>query len=284
MHTTMDGMTQNNKPNKPKRNRDYKAEYQRRMAKAKAETGKGYNETRSRGSSKGTPTGDTYAAFQLAYDRLNRRLFKGELPHCMITLRTFGKARGYFSPHRFANLQTVATTHEIALDPRQFIERTPVEILSTLAHEMCHLWQQEFGSPSRNAYHNREWGEKMKSIGLHPSDTGQPGGKETGQKVSHYIIEGGPFETEATKLVESGKFQQVWIDVEGLLAANVKGPLAKLAPRKGPKGGGGSKSGKRIKYTCPECRASVWGKGGLVVACEGSTDEGHTLTGMEVND
>src|SRR5262249_25531101 len=28
----------------------------------------------------------------------------------------------------------------------------------------------------------------------HPSDTGEPGGRETGQKMSHYIEEGGAFE------------------------------------------------------------------------------------------
>jgi len=271
-------MTQN------KRKRDYKAEYQARMAKAKTETGRTYNETRGRAvSGKGTPTGDTYSAFQLAYDRLNRQLFNNELPPCMITLRTFGKARGYFSPDRFANIQTVTTTHEIALDPRQFLERSAIEILSTLAHEMCHLWQQEHGSPSRNAYHNQEWGAKMHEIGLHPSSTAEPGGKETGQKVSHYIIKGGPFEVEATKLIESGKFQSVWVDVEGFLMAGIdpKSPMGKLAPARAKKAKG--KSGKRTKYVCPECGSAVWGKGGLLVDCRGTDDGGpHDLESMEV--
>ena len=34
----------------------------------------------------------------------------------------------------------------------------------------------------------------MGAIGLIPSDTGAPGGKQTGQKVSHYIAGGGRFE------------------------------------------------------------------------------------------
>jgi hypothetical protein len=33
----------------------------------------------------------------------------------------------------------------------------------------------------------------MKEIGLQPSTIGQPGGKETGQSVTHYIIPGGAF-------------------------------------------------------------------------------------------
>jgi len=33
----------------------------------------------------------------------------------------------------------------------------------------------------------------MESIGLMPSDTGEPGGKRTGQRMSDYPIEGGAF-------------------------------------------------------------------------------------------
>jgi hypothetical protein len=32
----------------------------------------------------------------------------------------------------------------------------------------------------------------MKGIGLQPSTTGEPGGKETGQSVTHYVLPGGP--------------------------------------------------------------------------------------------
>jgi hypothetical protein len=33
----------------------------------------------------------------------------------------------------------------------------------------------------------------MERVGLMPSSTGEPGGKRTGQKVSHYILADGPF-------------------------------------------------------------------------------------------
>jgi len=35
---------------------------------------------------------------------------------------------------------------------------------------------------------DREWAAKMKEISLQPSKAGQPGGKQTGQSVTHYII------------------------------------------------------------------------------------------------
>src|SRR6516225_9588180 len=89
---------------------------------------------------------------------------------------------------------------EIALNPATFRGRTDREIASTLLHEMVHLWQYYFGKPPRKGYHNREWGDKMESLGLMPSEDGQPGGKRTGQRVTHYIIEGGPFACEWAKL------------------------------------------------------------------------------------
>jgi hypothetical protein len=37
-----------------------------------------------------------------------------------------------------------------------FATRKATEVLSTLAHEMTHLWQHEFGTPPRKGYHDRE--------------------------------------------------------------------------------------------------------------------------------
>ena len=65
---------------------------------------------------------------------------------------------------------------------KQYTDRTNEQTLSTLVHEMTHLQQQHFGKPSRSGYHNKEWGLLMRAVGLIPSSTGEPGGKETGQR------------------------------------------------------------------------------------------------------
>ena len=122
-------------------------------------------------------------------------------------------------------------------------------MLSTLAHEMVHLWQAHYGKPSRKAYHNREWAAKMRAIGLQPSDTGEPGGKETGQKMGHYTIAGGAFERATAALMDAG-FALSWAD-------------AAILERAGKM----KKSGNRVKYTCPDCGANAWGKGGLHLIC-----------------
>ena len=56
---------------------------------------------------------------------------------------------------------------------------------------MVHLWQEIFSQPSCKGYYNREWAVKMADIRLIPSSTGEPGGKETGQTIRHFIEENG---------------------------------------------------------------------------------------------
>src|SRR5262249_14968218 len=132
-----------------------------------------------------TPTRRTYTSLDAAYDYFNRKLFAGQLPPCLITMQRHKGAYGYFSGQRFASLDDPKeVTDEIALNPATFGSRTPPEILSTLVHEMVHLWQHHFGKPSRRTYHNKEWAAKMKAVGLVPSDSGEPGGKETGQHMT----------------------------------------------------------------------------------------------------
>jgi uncharacterized protein (DUF433 family) len=95
----------------------------------------------------------------------------------------------------------------------------------------------QFGKPSRRAYHNHEWAERMKSLGLHPSDTGAPGGKETGERVSHYIIPDGPFAHACGQLLAQG-FRFSW----------QARPAAAEA-----------KKCTRAKFTCAACQ-NAWAK------------------------
>ena len=96
------------------------------------------------------PTNRTYDSLEAAYDHFNRELFDGQLPPCLITVQRHKGAYGYFSGARFAST-TDATdiADEIALNPMHFAERTPEQTLSTLAHEMVHLWQHHLGKAPR---------------------------------------------------------------------------------------------------------------------------------------
>ena len=195
------------------------------------------------------PTGE-YLAFQQAYDFFNAELFGGQLPDCLITLQRKHGARGYFWAAQFSARTADQATDEIAMNPETFATRTDAEILSTLVHEMCHLQQHHFGKPSRNAYHNAEWGAMMRAVGLVPSATGQPGGKTTGQKMTHYIEDNGHFARACARLQQTGfvlRWQAAGRGIGGDAAAK--------------------KRASKTKYTCEECGQNAWAKPGARLIC-----------------
>jgi len=196
-----------------------------------------------------------YRAFQTAYDFFNAELFGASLPHVLVTLQRHAKARGYFSPERFTGRTERAVVHELALNPDTFTGRTDEEILSTLAHEMAHVWQQTHGKPPTRCYHDRQWAAMMKEIGLQPSTTGEPGGKETGQSVTHYIIAGGPYAQAYARLKATG-FQLHWQSAPADEHAK-----AKVA--------------SKTKFTCPECEQNAWAKPDALLICGGCYEDGE---------
>lgn len=202
------------------------------------------------------PTAQAYGELQMAYDHFNRALFAERLPPCLITLQRKGRRTfGYYAASRFGTVDG-KTTDEIAMNPLHFKHGPVIDVLSTLVHEMVHLWQQHFGRPSRSAYHNREWAGEMLRIGLHPSDTGRPGGRMTGQQMSDYVLPGGRFEQAAQQLLATG-FVITWFDHHGVRLEPFD-PDALIVR---------ARSGLRIKFTCPSCRASAWGKASLNLFC-----------------
>lgn len=193
------------------------------------------------------PTGETYKVLNSAYEFFNKELFEGKLPNCLITLQRKSKARGYFSPERFENrAEETIYSHEIALNPTHFKDRSDEEIISTLVHEMAHLWQQEYGQPPRRGYHDREWASKMDELGLVPSNTEEEGGRRTGQAMSHYIDPNGRY----------ARLISVFLSVNGKLNYQDR-PVIK-AP---------TKSKNKIKYTCPKCGMNAWGKEDISIIC-----------------
>ncbi|WP_234484837.1 SprT-like domain-containing protein [Noviherbaspirillum pedocola] len=156
------------------------------------------------------PTQEHYGELSHAYDFFNERLFGGALPGCLFTLQRNSRSMGYFSHERFVKRDNIRTD-EIALNPEYFATRPVEDVLSTLAHEQVHQWQQHFGTPPRRGYHDQEFAAKMQAVGLMPSHTGTPGGKTTGEKMSHYILPDGLFIRACKELLQSS-FGIVWYD------------------------------------------------------------------------
>lgn len=194
------------------------------------------------------PTSAQYEAMNQAYSFFNESLFAGQLPECLITLQRKASTYGYFAGGRFGTSDGQRVTDEIALNPSHFKSRTAPEVLSTLAHEMAHLWQHHYGRTSRGGYHNQEWAKQMRGIGLIPSDTGQPGGRATGQRMTHYIDEEGEFATHCAELLKGGfvlPFVELWDEAKA----------------------GKSRAKNKTKFVCECCGAAAWGKPELKIVC-----------------
>ncbi|TCU21822.1 SprT-like family protein [Rhizobium azibense] len=203
------------------------------------------------------PTKETYERFQQAFEHLDKALFGGTLPRPLITLQRRRHTYGYFAGARFRN-EDGRVADEIALNPATFAGRTVEDILSTLAHEMVHLWQHHEGEPGRGRYHNRQWADKMKEIGLQPTDTGEEGGKETGETIGHLIVPAGPFDQAAQRLMARG-FTIPWKEAPAAPEQSKGEGAAEPDPN--------PKSGKRLRYRCPECDLKAWAKHDARLMC-----------------
>ncbi|MDF3889010.1 sprT domain-containing protein [Cupriavidus basilensis] len=229
-----------------------------------------------------TPTSEAYTELQSAYDFFNGELFDGSLPACLITLQRDKRSYGYFSASRFVNADG-ATTDEIAMNPAYFATVPLIEILQTLVKEMVHIWQLHHGKPGRGRYCNKQFAEKMKSLGLVPTSTGEPGGAEVGDKVMSYPGPGGRFLQVCEALLQT-EFRISWMDRHPIRPEHIATPeglesdpaatalvelgafsipeVADLAEEVGPKN-----TSNRTKYTCITCELNVWGKPELRIGC-----------------
>lgn len=192
---------------------------------------------------------EEYAKYQQAFDYFNGELFGGRLPPCLITLQRRRNTRGYFAPLGIAarHNQTLRT-NEIALNPDTFMGRDDKEILSTVVHEMTHLWQAHEGKPSRGCYHNQQWAREMLRLGLRPISLDQPG-KMTGQRVTHEIVAGGAFDVAADRLLASG-FRLRWQSAVSTPPADPGTVLSEIVKQKRNK----------MKFSCPVCDQNAWAK------------------------
>ncbi len=215
----------------------------------------------------GSPTIESYKEFQDAYEFYNEKLFSSELPDCIITYARIKSSYGYHAGQRWKN-QDGGYTDELAINPTYVPQRTVEQTLSTLVHEMCHVWQDHFGTPGRGRYHNKEWAEKMKAVGLQPYNTKNPD-RETGDTVTHKIISGGIFEQYTKSLIEK-KFSFSWVErlETEIEAVEFTGEPTGKATEGGISGSTKkSTGGKRVKYSCPNQHYSVWGKAGIDPVC-----------------
>jgi len=193
------------------------------------------------------PTLEQFSKYQKAWEWFNAELFSGTLKPCLLNFSRHRGTLGFFTPIRWCRGDVAV--HEISLNPDS-LNRELEAVMSTLVHEMAHQWQQDHGSPPRRCYHNREWAEKMVEVGLIPSNTGQPGGRPTGQRMTHYIDPNGRF-LDALKRMPT-EYVLPWVSAGPSEANKPKNPQP-----------------TKFKFLCPSCLTVITAKvETLNVTCE----------------
>jgi hypothetical protein len=210
------------------------------------------------------PTAEQFSAYRAMFDHFNRELFAGELPPVILNFSRHAGALGFFAPERWKHLSAGAVVHEISLNPSYLGTRPARETASTLVHEMCHLWQQAFGTPPRRGYHDREWSEKMVSVGLQPVCPKTGKDKMSAPALTHRIIEGGPFARAFDTLPAEALLPWTCAEARVSSGGTSSGGASGGA---GAEGGSAPRTRNKVKYTCPECGCNAWGKPGLRIAC-----------------
>lgn len=189
------------------------------------------------------------APFVSLHRYMNELLFESTLTDPVITATHDKKTRAHFAHRRYIDTMTGDTAHEIAVNPMTFCDGDGAArkaVAATFVHEMVHQQIEELvGTPKGGGYHCKAWAMAMENVGLMPSHTGKPGGRRTGQFVTHYIMDGGPF-AHAFETMPENVF---WL------------PL-KVAPEW--RHGGASNTSRKTVYGC-ECTPprTIYGKPGM---------------------
>jgi hypothetical protein len=193
------------------------------------------------------------------FNFFNDELFESELDKNRVILncsRTAGRSTlgfymGFLSDNRGAWIEKDGKDQkaEISMNPAKMVGFSFEEIMATFVHELCHFWQDLYGSPGKNGYHNKQWAEKMIAVGLTPVNNKSPS-KITGLSMYHSIIQDGAFSQAFKKMPESLKL-----------------PFIGLSQHRPT-----SQTGYK-KWKCPSCKQICRAKESACIACGSCSSE-----------
>lgn len=117
-----------------------------------------------------TTMAELQAALQAAFNAINRDFYGGELEKVIITVKE-GRKEGTLGTFCTAKewIQNGKARHEINISANYIGQRTVVQTITTLMHEMVHLYnfQNSIKDTSRSGlYHNKKFKQTAEAHGL----------------------------------------------------------------------------------------------------------------------
>ena len=95
------------------------------------------------------------------FDRINERFLQSKVPTPVLSFKCKRSQLGHYVNGR----NEIGVQENINISAGHLSDPL-AEVLATLAHEMVHSWQRNYGKPGKRNYHNQECQKKMDVIGI----------------------------------------------------------------------------------------------------------------------
>lgn len=218
---------------------------------------------------------ELYSKIQKCIDAIDVAFFSGKgkekIPELVFAINNKCKSCvvAYVQPDALYDKKTDTKLQYMGINP-DYLDRSLGDILSTVCHELCHVYEHAYIHIPRGGYHDKQWESLMKECGLEPIYQ-----NKSKTAVHHKIIPDGVFEDFVKKFTEENGedfFNIVSYSQEVMRRTRKELGIEEGEEGDEPKPDNADKPVKKynrnkIKYTCPDCNSHVWGKAGLNIFC-----------------
>ena len=217
---------------------------------------------------------EVYQKFQKAVDLIEEKFFTGKgkqsFPRYVLAINNKCKSVvcAFVQNNALFDKLNGDKIQYLGINPR-YLAQGNEHVLSTLCHELCHIYENAFIHIPRGGYHDKAWADLMKDCGLEPVYL-----NKSKTSVNEKIIEGGGFEAFVKDFTEEyGDYFNV-VEYSQTVAQGYKdrNPDSDADLSDAPAADNADKPVKvynrnKTKYTCRCCGLTVWGKAGLDISC-----------------
>lgn len=219
---------------------------------------------------------ELYTKIQLVIDELDKAFFSGKgkqkIPDVVFAINNQCRScvTAFVSPDALYDKSKGIKLQYLAINPK-YLDRKIGDILGTICHELCHVYENAYIHIARGGYHDKTWAGLMEECGLAPKYL-----NTSKTAVDHKIIKGGVFEDFVNKFKEEhgDDFFNI-VEYSTVIEKKTKKALGLSDDDEDddtPKADNADKPIKKynrnkIKYTCRCCGLTVWGKPNLDISC-----------------
>lgn len=217
---------------------------------------------------------ELYAKIQAVIDLIDENFFSGKgkqkIPELVFAINNQCRdcVTAFVSPDALYDKIKGKKLQYMGINPKH-LDRDTEDILATICHELCHIYENVYIHIPRGGYHDKQWENLMAECGLEAVIL-----NKSRTAVSTKIKEGGVFESFVKDFKD--KNGDDYFNIVAYTAVLENKIKLALGTEDGdsdePKADNADKPVKKynrnkVKYTCPDCGVSLWGKGNLYIIC-----------------